>query len=406
MSKYSSWSESYSKSYFKGGYSWTETVSGYDYESVTKRDVSTSNGSSWSWTRSGTEYDDGPNSWSESWSKSSWKDGEYLPGEYEVTGGSFHPEGTGTHTNNLPEFGEAPRLNKAPKGEVPIDLQKPPKPSDDIWTPPLRTVTPPREIENAPDNWFAGAGGIGGQPDVSNMTFIQKLKAAIQLVPGLLVGDAKAAFQQLVDDPQFLAALIAVGLAFAALQAIPGVGQAIDAMLILLCGFSAGYSLGSFFFKAWQAKDEQGLRAAANDFNNVLKEVGVLTVIWTLKLAARLLRSLRGGTTAMQVLKFPLDLNAPPGIILESAQPTLLDSKFQQVPGLIQSMVNGEAIPPIAGFRQGNRYIISEGNHRMAAALKLYEETGNPQYVQRLLEQGRWTEFSPEYVNKTYRMTK
>jgi hypothetical protein len=42
----------------------------------------------------------------------------------------------------------------------------------------------------------------------------------------------------------------------------------------------------------------------------------------------------------------------------------------------------------------------------MAAALKLYEETGNPQYVQRLLEQGRWTEFSPTYVKKTYRMTK
>ncbi|MEG4270227.1 MULTISPECIES: S8 family serine peptidase [unclassified Microcoleus] len=133
VSKYSSWSSSYSKYYFKGGYSWTETVSGYDSESVTKEGVSTSNGSSWSWTRSGTEYDDGRNSWSESWSKSSWKNGEYLPGEYEVTRGSFDPEGTQTQTNNLPEFGEAPRLNKAPKQDVPPDLMKPPKPSDDIW---------------------------------------------------------------------------------------------------------------------------------------------------------------------------------------------------------------------------------------------------------------------------------
>ncbi|WP_333375532.1 S8 family serine peptidase [Microcoleus sp. Z1_B2] len=133
VSKYSSWSSSYSKYYFKEGYSWTETVSGYDSESVTKGGVYTSNGSSWSWTRSGTEYDDGRNSWSESWSKSSWEDGEYLPGEYEVTGGSFDPEGTGTQTNNLPEFGEAPRLNKAPKQQVPVDFQKPPKPSDDIW---------------------------------------------------------------------------------------------------------------------------------------------------------------------------------------------------------------------------------------------------------------------------------
>ncbi|MEG4605030.1 hypothetical protein QUA86_07425 [Microcoleus sp. F6_B6] len=133
VSQYSSWSSSYSKSYFKGGYSWTETLSGYDYESVTKEGETTSNGSSWSWTRSGTVWDDGRNSWSESWSKSSWKDGEYLPGEYEVTGGSFDPEGTGTQMNNLPEFGEAPRLNQPPKQQVPVDLVKPPKPSDDIW---------------------------------------------------------------------------------------------------------------------------------------------------------------------------------------------------------------------------------------------------------------------------------
>ncbi|MEG4313457.1 S8 family serine peptidase, partial [Microcoleus sp. AT10_D2] len=143
VSQYSSWSSSYSKYYFKGGYSWTETVSGYDSESVTKGGVYTSNGSSWSWTRSGTEYDDGRNSWSESWSKSSWEDGEYLPGEYEVTGGSFDPEGTGTLPNNLPEFGEAPRLNQAPKQEVPIDFQKLPKPSDDIWQLPTFIVKEP-----------------------------------------------------------------------------------------------------------------------------------------------------------------------------------------------------------------------------------------------------------------------
>jgi hypothetical protein len=44
VSRYSSWSKSYSKSYFKGGYSWTKTVSASDSESVTKGDVSTSNG--------------------------------------------------------------------------------------------------------------------------------------------------------------------------------------------------------------------------------------------------------------------------------------------------------------------------------------------------------------------------
>ena len=144
VSKYSSWSSSYSKSYFKGGYSWTETVSGYESESVTKGGVSTSNGSSWSWTRSGTVWDDGRNNWSESWSKSSWKDGKYAPGESEVTRGSFDPKATGTQRNNLPEFGEAPRLNKAPKKQVPLDLQKPPKPSDDIWAPTFILIKEPQ----------------------------------------------------------------------------------------------------------------------------------------------------------------------------------------------------------------------------------------------------------------------
>ena len=148
VSKYSSWSSSYSTSYFKGGYSWTETVSGSESESATKGGVSTSSGSSWSWTRSATVWDDGRNSWSESWSKSSWKDGKYAPGESEVTRGSFDPKGTGTERNNLPEFGEAPRLNKGPKQEVPIDLQKPPKPSDDIWRLPSFIIKePPKDID-------------------------------------------------------------------------------------------------------------------------------------------------------------------------------------------------------------------------------------------------------------------
>lgn len=46
----------------------------------------------------------------------------------------------------------------------------------------------------------------------------------------------------------------------------------------------------------------------------------------------------------------------------------------------------------IAGWRdpQGN-YYISEGHHRMAAAMEIFEETGNPSNVNRLLENGLWT---------------
>jgi len=168
VSKYSSWSESYSKSYFKGGYSWTETVSGSDSESVTKGGVSTSNGSSWSWTRSGTVWDDGPNNWSESWSKSSWKDGKYAPNESEETGGSFDPEGTQAPTNNLPEFGEAPRLNKAPKQQVPLDLVKPPKPSDDIWQLPTVIFKEPQFKEVFGSSGSDSASGGSGNDDLAN----------------------------------------------------------------------------------------------------------------------------------------------------------------------------------------------------------------------------------------------
>ncbi|MEG3857970.1 S8/S53 family peptidase, partial [Microcoleus sp. herbarium12] len=130
--KYSSWTSSYTKSYFKGGYSWTETISGSDSESTTKRAVYTSSSSSWSWTRSGTVWDDGRNDWSESWWKWSWKDGKYLPSESDSKRGGFDPKKTTPQVNDVPKFGEAPRLTKAPKRQVPPELNKPPKPSKDI----------------------------------------------------------------------------------------------------------------------------------------------------------------------------------------------------------------------------------------------------------------------------------
>lgn len=133
--------------------------------------------------------------------------------------------------------------------------------------------------------------------------------------------------------------------------------------------------------------------------------------IWGASTAFKYYNSVAHGRNAAtqtppQVPRFPLDLDAPPGIILESGQPGLVGDKVTQLPGLIQSMAQGEAIPAIGGFKDGNRYIITEGNHRMAAALELYKQTGNPQYVQLLLEQKRWTPFSSGYIDRTYRMTR
>ena len=174
------WTSSYTKSYFKGGYSWSETISGYDSESATKRAVYTSNGSSWSWTRSGTVWDDGRNDWSESWSKSSWKDGKYAPSESESKRGGFDPKKTTPQVNDVPKFGEPPRLNKVPKNK-PIDLNKRPKPSKGIWTP-LRRTPPPN---NVPDNWVAGPGGGGGNPPPPNQDKIQKFLREFRRVMAL-----------------------------------------------------------------------------------------------------------------------------------------------------------------------------------------------------------------------------
>jgi filamentous hemagglutinin len=54
----------------------------------------------------------------------------------------------------------------------------------------------------------------------------------------------------------------------------------------------------------------------------------------------------------------------------------------------------------IAGNRdpQGT-YYITEGHHRMAAAMEIFEETGDPSNVNRLLENGHWTAVERPPIN-------
>ncbi|MCC3532405.1 MAG: family 10 glycosylhydrolase, partial [Microcoleus sp. PH2017_22_RUC_O_B] len=93
------------------------------------------------------------------------KDGKYLPSESESKRGGFDPKKTG-QTNDLPKFGEAPRLNKAPKRVVPPELNKKPKPSQDIFQP-ISYNSYPKDVfgGNVPDNLFAGPGGPGSPPN-------------------------------------------------------------------------------------------------------------------------------------------------------------------------------------------------------------------------------------------------
>jgi hypothetical protein len=125
-------------------------------------------------------------------------------------------------------------------------------------------------------------------------------------------------------------------------------------------------------------------------------------------------------TPAPSIPQFPLPLKAPDGVILESAQGGLREDGVGQLPTLIEDMIAGKdvgdvpkgevgsgpssVIPKIAGWRDGNRYVINEGNHRMTAALEYYRQTGDPKYVFKLLDTGLWAEGIPPSV-KTYKMT-
>jgi hypothetical protein len=50
----------------------------------------------------------------------------------------------------------------------------------------------------------------------------------------------------------------------------------------------------------------------------------------------------------------------------------------------------------ISGWRDAaGNYYIGEGHHRMEAALQIFEETGDPKYVNQLLENGHWSAEPP-----------
>jgi hypothetical protein len=138
------------------------------------------------------------------------------------------------------------------------------------------------------------APGTDGQTDYQSMSYTDKLNIAIQMVPDLLEGDIK----QLLQDPAFVAELVAVGLAFAALQATPA-GPLIDGLMVVTLGVSAALSLGGFLYKSYTANDEASLRAAAEDLKNFIEIAGLAGAAKLIGMASRALKNLRGGATAV-----------------------------------------------------------------------------------------------------------
>ncbi|TAF57963.1 MAG: hypothetical protein EAZ60_05430, partial [Oscillatoriales cyanobacterium] len=267
------WSSSYRRWDFKGGYSWSETISGTDSKTVTKGNVSTTSSSSWSWTRSGTVWDDGRNNWNESWSKSNSENGKWLPGESETARGSYDPKGTGTQTNNLPKAGEAPRLNKPPKNVLELNKQPKhkPQPSKDFYV--AEPIADRPDIaEKFSDNFFGGIANNLPPDEVNGWSFEKKLIEAARRGLAKLPGDALSTIMRW----EFWAQLLATLAVFATLS-LTGLGE-IAAIIYALSrvgiAVEAVKELFSYVFTAFYAKNHADLNKAAEHFKHFASLAG------------------------------------------------------------------------------------------------------------------------------------
>ncbi|MCW2482551.1 hypothetical protein J5224_26125, partial [Candidatus Symbiopectobacterium sp. NZEC135] len=79
----------------------------------------------------------------------------------------------------------------------------------------------------------------------------------------------------------------------------------------------------------------------------------------------------------------------------------------EQVDFIKNDMLNGRFLYSepkgiIAGYVDNNgRYYISEGNHRMVAAMEIYKETGDSTFINNLLKNGVWTRTNKVPVDST-----
>jgi hypothetical protein len=120
----------------------------------------------------------------------------------------------------LPEFGEAPRLNKAPKQDVPPDLVKPPKPSDDIWELPTVIFKEPQfkevfgssrsdygsgesendDLANNPSGGSGGGGSGGKLPPNKRLALKQVIQQLLRFFKPLGEFVAGAVYQWLRNN--------------------------------------------------------------------------------------------------------------------------------------------------------------------------------------------------------------
>jgi hypothetical protein len=184
------------------------------------------------------------------------------------------------------------------------------------------------------------------QNPYENMSFQGKAIAAAKMVPSLLAGDAKAAFQKLTSDPAFIAQIAGLVAAFAAIQAIPGLGQAVDIALAAWIGVEGAWHLGHFLWNAYKAKDEAGVKAAAVELAKFIKVVGVVAVLKVIKLATKALKLVLGkrggpaGTPSANSLQQGLYTPQTAQKLLKSKKGNLVLELFGGKKGKVPGAVN------------------------------------------------------------------
>jgi hypothetical protein len=137
---------------------------------------------------------------------------------------------------------------------------------------------------------------------VAKRPYGDKLVDAAKMVPELLKGDAKAAFQKIISDPAFVGQLVGVAAVFTAVQFTPA-GPFVNGALLATLGLSAGFDLYNFLTKVGSAKDENGLKDAAGYLKSLVETIGIAAIAGSLKTASRALGAIRADTSTATVWK-------------------------------------------------------------------------------------------------------
>ncbi|MBE9135325.1 hypothetical protein [Tychonema sp. LEGE 07196] len=181
-------------------------------------------------------------------------------------------------------------MNKAPKSlDVPVDLVKPPKPSDDIWAPTFIQIKEPqfKEVfgssgfdwlsggsgnDDLPDNLFGGIANNLPPDEVNGWSFDKKLIEAARRGLAKLPGDALSTIMRWEFWAQLLATLgVLAALSVSGLGEIATIIYGLSRVGIAL---EAVKELFSYIFTAFNAKNHAGLNKAATHFERFASLAG------------------------------------------------------------------------------------------------------------------------------------